>query len=408
MQIQNLKSKKIPKPIAPNPPSQINPIPPANFAEEEAAIAQAQMKLTQALSLVEARTPLLKSENPERRAEVEKADAVFQQAAQKVEEQRQLLQSMRDLKLQDEIIQHEQAKLKALEGEQEQARSALKQAQAKLNASAIDQLQQLQQLQIAVRIAQSELELAQSRLLASQSRRQMVEYAANVNAAEREQKQQQLQQEYNRQLQFYSQALSDRDYQLAQLGISLTAIDDKLAQIPIVRSPQDGFIRRIQPWTGNNGKYSTTVIISDTVINKPSNPGASSSTNSSTTSTGTNWGEVNLDEQPPSEALNEEQPEQQVDPEQAESESDSVVPKTEQNPFSKPNIDKLIQTQFTDDMWRIMRGGLPCLETSSNCLQQLQERAVGQSPLLKEIDARIAEANQRVEEAKQRNQKVLT
>ncbi|MFL9455988.1 MULTISPECIES: HlyD family secretion protein [Nostocales] len=288
LQIQNLKSKKIPKPIAPNPPSQINPIPPANFAEEEAAIAQAQMKLTQALSLVEARTPLLKSENPERRAEVEKADAVFQQAAQKVEEQRQLLQSMRDLKLQDEIIQHEQAKLKALEGEQEQARSALKQAQAKLNASAIDQLQQLQQLQIAVRIAQSELELAQSRLLASQSRRQMVEYAANVNAAEREQKQQQLQQEYNRQLQFYSQALSDRDYQLAQLGISLTAIDDKLAQIPIVRSPQDGFIRRIQPWTGNNGKYSTTVIISDTVINKPSNPGASSSTNSSTTSTGTN------------------------------------------------------------------------------------------------------------------------
>ncbi|MFL9455989.1 MULTISPECIES: TolC family protein [Nostocales] len=118
-------------------------------------------------------------------------------------------------------------------------------------------------------------------------------------------------------------------------------------------------------------------------------------------------GEVNLDEQPPSEALNEEQPEQQVDPEQAESESDSVVPKTEQNPFSKPNIDKLIQTQFTDDMWRIMRGGLPCLETSSNCLQQLQERAVGQSPLLKEIDARIAEANQRVEEAKQRNQKSI-
>jgi hypothetical protein len=124
----------------------------------------------------------------------------------------------------------------------------------------------------------------------------------------------------------------------------------------------------------------------------------------------TTEGEVNLDEQPSSETGNEEQAQEQaqdIDPEQAESESDSVVPKTEQNPFSKPDIDKLIQTQFNDDMWRIMRGGLPCLETSANCLQQLQERAVGQSPLLKEIDARIAEANQKVEEAKQRNQKSI-
>ncbi len=285
LQIQNLKSKKIPEPIAPNPPSQINPVPKANFAEEEAAIAQAQMKRNQAMSLVSARMPLLKADNPERRAETEKANAVFQLTTQKVDEQRQLLQSMSDLKLQDEILQHEQAKLKALEGEQEQARSALEQAQAKLNASAVDQQQQLQQLQLAVRIAQSELELAKSRLLASQSRHQLIEYTASVNAADRNQKQQQLQQEHNRQLQIYSQSISDRDYQLAQLDISLTAIDDKLAQIPVVRSPRDGFIRKIKPWTGNNGRYSTTVTISTTPINKPSNKGASSSANSSTTST---------------------------------------------------------------------------------------------------------------------------
>ncbi|GAA6619220.1 hypothetical protein [Scytonema sp. NUACC26] len=288
LQIQNLQSKKIPEPIAPNPPSQINPVPPASYAEEEAAIAQAQMKLTQALSLVSARTPLLKSDNSERRAEVEKSDAVFQVATQKVDEQRQLLQSMSDLKLQTEIIQHEQAKLKALEGEQDQARSSLEQAQAKLNASAIDQQQQLQQLQLAVRIAQSELELARSRLLASQSRRQMVEYSATVDAAERNQKQQQLQQEHNRQLQIYSQSVSDRDYQLAQLGISLTAIDDKLAQIPVVRSPRDGFIRRIKSWTGNNGKYSTTVTISANNIDKPTDESTSSSANSSSSSTSTN------------------------------------------------------------------------------------------------------------------------
>ncbi|WP_238360828.1 TolC family protein [Iningainema tapete] len=99
--------------------------------------------------------------------------------------------------------------------------------------------------------------------------------------------------------------------------------------------------------------------------------------------------------------------ENQIDTQQAEEESDSVVPKTQQNPFAQPNIDKLITQQFNDDMWRIMRGGLPCLETSAACLQQLQERAVTQSPLLKEIDARIAEANQKIEEAKVQNKKSI-
>lgn len=98
-----------------------------------------------------------------------------------------------------------------------------------------------------------------------------------------------------------------------------------------------------------------------------------------------------------------EQPEE-IDPAAAEEEADSVVPKTEQNPFYQPDIDKLIQQQFNDDMWRIMRGGLPCLETSAFCLQQLQERAVAQSPLLQEIDTKIEEINGRIEEAKQKNQ----
>ena len=96
------------------------------------------------------------------------------------------------------------------------------------------------------------------------------------------------------------------------------------------------------------------------------------------------------------------------DPEQAEQESDSVVPKTQQNPFSKPDIDQLVKKQFDEDMWRIMRGGLPCLETSAVCLQQLQEKAVAQSPLLKEIDQRVQEANQKVDDAKTRNKKTIS
>lgn len=62
---------------------------------------------------------------------------------------------------------------------------------------------------------------------------------------------------------------------------------------------------------------------------------------------------------------------------------------------------------MNDDMWRLLKGGLPCLETSAVCLQQLQDKAIAQSPLLKEIDTRISEANDRINEAKVRNKKSI-
>lgn len=92
---------------------------------------------------------------------------------------------------------------------------------------------------------------------------------------------------------------------------------------------------------------------------------------------------------------------------EADSDADSQLPKPEPNPFNKPSIDAIIQREFDDDMWRLLKGGLPCLETSAVCLQQLQEKAIAQSPLLKEIDNRITEANERINEAKARNSKSI-
>ena len=55
-----------------------------------------------------------------------------------------------------------------------------------------------------------------------------------------------------------------KEYQLANLYIQLSTIDDKIANIPIICSPRDGYIRRIKPCVGNNGKYTTVITISDT------------------------------------------------------------------------------------------------------------------------------------------------
>ncbi len=262
LHIENLKSKAIHKPLDPKSPLPSKPLPPAIFSEELASISMAQMKLTQAKSVLEARTELLKTENPEKRSEVEKAEAALESADQKVEEQEQLIKSMKDMKLQDQILQHEEAKLKQLNSDQQQAKSEVERAKAKLDASVIEQQQQLQQLQLAVRMQESELEVAKSRLTASMSRRKIVEYEASIEQIKRSQAENQTHLEYSRQQQQYEQAVRERDYQLAQMQISLGAIDDKLSQIPVVTSPRNGYIRRIKPWTGNNGKYSTTVVIS--------------------------------------------------------------------------------------------------------------------------------------------------
>lgn len=279
LQIDNLKNKAIPKPFEPKQTIGVKQLPPAIFSEEEAAIAQSQMKVSQAQSLLEARTQLLKTDNPERRAEAENAEAGLQIANSKVQEQEQMIGSMRDMKLSTEILQHEEAELKKVRSLMDQASSELDQSKAKLNASAINQQQELQQLQINVRLAESELNVAQSRYTAAQNRRRLLEYDASLEAVRREQQENQTLQEHSRQQQQYAQDIRDRDYQLAQLNISFTNIEDKLALIPMLRSPRNGYIRRIKPWTGKDGKYTTTVTISAAAISSKNGSGNVSGSN---------------------------------------------------------------------------------------------------------------------------------
>ena len=261
LRIQSLKDKSIYTPFSPRVPIPSKPLPSAAFSEEKAAISQAQLRLVHAQTILEARTAIQGS-NPEKRTIVDKAQAALKSAQLHVERQQQTIKSMQEMKLQDEILQHESAKLKQLNEEHELAESELDSAKAQLQASSIEKLQQLQQLKIAVQLAEAELDGAKSKLIAAKERRRLLEYDASIEQAKRAQIENQTQQEYSRQQQQYGQAVREKDYQLAQLSISLSTIDDKLSLIPVVRSPRSGYIRRIKPWVGNNGKYTTTITIS--------------------------------------------------------------------------------------------------------------------------------------------------
>ncbi|MBD2770677.1 hypothetical protein [Iningainema tapete] len=280
LQIDNLKSKPIPEPIKPIKPPKLAQLPPVSFKEEEAVIAQAQLKAKQAQALLQSRTPMLLADNPGQRAEAEKAESAFRLAEEKVREQEELLLTMQDMKLQSPIIRHEQSKLKSLQSEAEQSKSLLEQARAKLNAAGVEQQQQLQALQTAVQVARSELELASSRLNTAHNNRKLLEYKASIEVAQRIEQENRSQQEWSQQQQQYAQNLRDRDYQLAQLNLSLSALDDKLSQIPVVRSPRNGYVRRIKPWVGNNGRYTTTLTIS---ANAPESAVKGKKLNTSTT-----------------------------------------------------------------------------------------------------------------------------
>jgi hypothetical protein len=287
LQIDNLKAKTIPKPTEPKKPPASFPLPEANYMQETSAIAMAQLKLQQAQATLLRRTPELQTDNPEKRADMENAESVMQQAQEKVKEQEEMLKNMQDMRLDTPIIRHEQAKLKQIQSNMKQAQSLLEREKAKLNASAIASSQDLQNLKMAVQIAESDLQMAQSKLVTAKSNRKLLEYRASIEAAQRIEQENQFLINYSQQQQQYAQNLREKDYQLAQLQIQLSAIDDKLAIIPMVRSPQDGYIKKIKPWTGNNGKYTTIITIAShnnpkPIAGKGSNQAFSSPTPDST------------------------------------------------------------------------------------------------------------------------------
>jgi hypothetical protein len=69
------------------------------------------------------------------------------------------------------------------------------------------------------------------------------------------------------------------------------------------------------------------------------------------------------------------------------------------------SLEKLIELKVNGDLWKSMLGKLPCLETSEECIGQLQTQAIANSTTLKAIDERIEVINKAIGEATKNNQK---
>ena len=83
------------------------------------------------------------------------------------------------------------------------------------------------------------------------------------------------------------------------------------------------------------------------------------------------------------------------------------APRTEDNPLLRPDLDSLIENKIAEDVWTQLKGDLPCIESTQGCILQLQSLALSRSPILREMDARIEEAENRIAEARSSNLKTI-
>jgi len=99
----------------------------------------------------------------------------------------------------------------------------------------------------------------------------------------------------------------------------------------------------------------------------------------------------------------------QAAPDLQEESSNTELPVTDSNPLNPAgdSLDSLIQRGINADLWQQMRGDLPCVDATTECIAQLQDLATQQNPLLIEIDTRIEEISSKIEEAKAANRKSI-
>lgn len=90
----------------------------------------------------------------------------------------------------------------------------------------------------------------------------------------------------------------------------------------------------------------------------------------------------------------------------------AAAPRLPENPFQErqtsASMEEVLRFQFNNDIWQGILGGLPCLDSTQECVKRLQELAVSRSPILKEVDARIEEANNRIQEAQSTSQRLVS
>ena len=96
-------------------------------------------------------------------------------------------------------------------------------------------------------------------------------------------------------------------------------------------------------------------------------------------------------------------------PETFEPSSEDELQILDDNPLNPlgGDLDALVSTQISEDLWTSMLGELPCLSATNECVGQLQDLAIQNQRSLQVIDQRIELMTQKIEEARAQNRKSI-
>ena len=119
------------------------------------------------------------------------------------------------------------------------------------------EVNKLSQLENQLKSAKAEIDLGVGKLLSAKEARKQDEYQHQLNITRRIEEENQALSFYQKQIAEnqinYQRAIStfekesrDRDYQFTQLKIQLSAVEDSIARLAVIRSPYNGKIRRIK------------------------------------------------------------------------------------------------------------------------------------------------------------------
>ena len=144
------------------------------------------------------------------------------------------------------------------------------------------------QLEAKAKDAAIEIELAQGKLISAREERQQKEYQHSLDVAKRIEEANTAQSFYQRQVAEnliayqrqsadYEKEQRERDYRLTQTRLQLSAIDDSISKLSVIRSPYDGTVRRIK-FTGQiDNKLGVDVsLVVSLDVDRPTSSGSSS------------------------------------------------------------------------------------------------------------------------------------
>jgi len=237
---------------------QLRDLPPVSFAIAESEIMQAELKFTQAqrnLQNALSYDPFITA-----KANVDKAKSGIESAVRAFELQQRKLDAVNGLQgLPTEMLEHETEKLRQAQSNQEAAQANYDFYAAEYRQIEGQRQQSIADLQNRVQLARAELEVTQARLRSDKESRETDEYNHRITLARR------AEEENQAAIAVANQKL-EREFKLSQLNEQLSTTEEKLNAIAKVRSPYNGFIKRIK----TERQADNTITVTVTLATNPS------------------------------------------------------------------------------------------------------------------------------------------